>query len=61
MSRNLVKLKVSNSELDFSIVPFLTQMRGNLRELILTGNTFYSRTDIVTLDVDGQGDTVVSD
>lgn len=61
MSRNLVKLKVSNSELDFSIVPFLTQMRGNLRELILTGNTFYSSADIVTLDVDGQGDTVVSD
>ena len=62
VSRNLLKLKVSNSELDFSIVPFLTQMRGSLRELILTGNTFYnSNIDIVTLSIDGRGDTVISD
>jgi len=37
----LLKLAITNSELDFSIVPFLTQQRGCLKELVLTGNTFY--------------------
>lgn len=56
----LLKLSIHNSELDFSIVPFLTQQRGCLRELILTGNTFYQMDeDVVTLEIDNQGQTLM--
>lgn len=53
-----------NSELDFSILRFLTQLRG-LKELVLTGNSFYGGGsgglghDFVTLGIDQAGNTTV--
>ena len=58
VSRNLLKLKLCNSELDFSVLVFVTQFRG-LKELVLTGNSFYGSRDIVTLGVNHEGITTI--
>lgn len=41
VARNLIKLKLGNSELDLSVIAFLIQLRGTLKELVLTGNSIH--------------------
>ena len=61
VTRNLLKLKLCNSEIHFSILAFLTQLRGGLRELILVDNIFTGiDSDILHLEIDNDGTTIVT-